>query len=119
LDPQHPKEWPVAPLTVDATASPSGLRLALRHTAPDGVCSSVGGLHRQVRFPLLECYAHNVTFHVGRSHPRTLIPEVLALMSNGRLHPEAVTTNVAALDDAPQALRDHCRTDAVKTILVQ
>jgi len=39
-------------------------------------------------------------------------------MVDGRLHPEAVTTQVAPIDEAPAALDQHCRAGAVKTILV-
>jgi alcohol dehydrogenase len=46
-----------------------------------------------------------------------VIPEVLAMMADGRLQPQRVTTLVAPLDDAVDALREHCRDDAVKTIL--
>jgi alcohol dehydrogenase len=118
LNPRRPREWPTAPLTVDATGTPAGLRQVLRHTAPDGVCTCVWSLHRRVGFPLAASYVRNLTLHVGRSHARALIPEVLALMAAGRLRPELVTTRVASFDDAPSALREHCRDDAIKTILV-
>jgi len=36
----------------------------------------------------------------------------------GRLHPERVTTNVAPFDQAVEAYHEHCRSDAIKTILV-
>jgi alcohol dehydrogenase len=111
-------DWPVAAITVDATTTPSGLRRVLAHTAPDGICTCVWSLHRRGGFPLIESYVRNVTLHIGRSHARTNIPKVLELIVDGRLHPEVVTTNTASFDDAPQALRDHCGEDAVKTILV-
>ena len=38
-------------------------------------------------------------------------------MADGRLHPEAVTTTVASLDDAPSNLHDHPAGDSTKTIL--
>jgi alcohol dehydrogenase len=50
-------------------------------------------------------------------HARTVIPQVLALMSTGGLRPETVTTTVAAIEDAPTALREHYLAGAVKTIL--
>ncbi|GAA5144323.1 alcohol dehydrogenase catalytic domain-containing protein [Pseudonocardia eucalypti] len=118
LDPRRPKEWPTAPLTVDATGTPAGLRRVLRHTAPDGVCTCVWSLHRRGGLPLAACYVRNVTLHIGRSHVRALIPGVLALMADGRLRPELVTTNVAGFADAPDALREHRLDCAVKTVLV-
>ena len=58
-----------------------------------------------------------MTIHIGRSNARTVIPEVLAMMADGRLQPHRVTTLIAPLDDPVGALREHCRDDAVKTIL--
>jgi alcohol dehydrogenase len=120
LDAYAPKEvrgLPLARLTVDVSAASAGFDIALAHTAPDGVLSSVGGLHRSVRIPMLRTFGRNATVHIGRSHARALIPDVLALMSSGALHPEAVTTLVAPLDDAIAALGEHRRTGAIKTIL--
>jgi alcohol dehydrogenase len=108
----------LAPLVIDATAHPRGHRLALSHTAPDGVCSSVGALHVRARIPVGVMYARNVDFRVGRTHARTHIPRVLELMAQGLLRPESVTTTVAALDDAPSSLHDHMMGDSTKTILV-
>lgn len=108
-----------APLVMDASASPSGLRAALAHTAPDGICSSAGGLHRTTRIPTGLMYARNATYHVSRTHARAVIPKVLELISAGKLRPELVTTDLAALDDAPRALRDHATGEATKTILVE
>lgn len=116
----HPKEvvrLPPAPLVVDASAHPRGLHLALSRTAADGVCSSVGTLHVHARLPVGLMYGRNVAFHIGRTHARVLIPKVLELMSEGRLRPEAVTTTVASMDEAPGVLRRHILGDATKTIL--
>jgi len=38
-------------------------------------------------------------------------------MRDGRLEPEAVTTVVARIDEAPAALREHYVTGGVKTII--
>ncbi len=114
----HPRELrrrAPAPLVVDCTVD--ALHVSLSNTAPDGICSSVGGLHRSTRIPLLQMYVRNATLHVGRTHARHLIPKVLELMLDGRLHPEAVTTTVASIDDAPVALREHFLGGGVKTVL--
>ncbi|HET8672011.1 MAG TPA: alcohol dehydrogenase catalytic domain-containing protein [Thermoleophilaceae bacterium] len=108
-----------APLVMDASASPAGLRAALTHTAPDGICSSAGGLHRTARIPTGTMYARNATYTVSRTHARAVMPKVLELMRAGKLQPELVTTDLAALDDAPRALRDHATGEATKTILVE
>jgi alcohol dehydrogenase len=117
LDPRRPRDWPVAPLTVDATGTPAGLRQVLRHTAPDGICTCVWSLHRLGGFPLAASYVRNVTVHIGRAHVRAIMPDVLDLIANGQLRPELVTTNLASFDDAPAALREHCYGDALKTVL--
>lgn len=99
------------------TTTGPGLGVALASTAPDGVCSSAGSLHRTARIPLLRSYGHNLTVHISRVNARAVIPEVLQLISAGSLRPETVTTTVASIEDAPAALREHYLAGAVKTIL--
>jgi alcohol dehydrogenase len=117
LDPSELRGPPSHSLVIDASAHPRGTRLAVGRTAPDGICSSVGGLHSNVRLPLSVMYGRNVTLHVARSHARTVIPEVLELMASGRLAPEAVTTLQAPIADAKKALSEHLRGASTKTIL--
>jgi alcohol dehydrogenase len=105
-------------LVVDASGSPRGLRLALRRTAPDGVCSCAGGLARRVGIPFTEAYGRNVTLHVARAHARAIIPRVIELIADGSLRPETVTAVTAGIDDAPAALREHVRAGHTKTVLV-
>jgi alcohol dehydrogenase len=62
-------------------------------------------------------YGRNVTLHVGRTHARTLIPAVLELIARDRLHPEAVTSTLDSLGNAPAALREHYQGGGIKTIL--
>ncbi len=116
----HPRELRgMAPFPLVADVSVDGLPMALKATAPDGICSSSGGLHRHARIPFLQMYIRNATLHVGRTHVRALIPDVLDLMTAGGLRPETVTTNVAALDDAPRVLHEHLLdSQSVKTVLV-
>jgi alcohol dehydrogenase len=106
-----------AALVVDASTTARGLRAAMACTADDGILSSAGSLERTARIPLLRTYGRNLTLHLGRAHARTIIPAVLELMTSGALHPEAVTTTVAPIDDAPAALREHYVAGGVKTIL--
>jgi len=116
LHPRRLRRRPPAPLVVDVSAADEGLALA--NTAPDGICTSSGGLHRSARIPLLKMYTRNAAFYVGRTHVRALIPEVLDMMVNGRLRPQDVPMNVASLDDAPGVLREHfLGGESVKTVL--
>ncbi len=114
----HPRELrrrPKAKLVVDSSVTDLGLALAC--TAPDGVCTSVAALHRRARIPALEMYIRNTTLHIARTHARTLIPQALELILDGRLRPGEVPTVVAPLDDAPSALREHFLAGGPKTIL--
>ena len=118
LDALHPRELRKldrAPLVIDVSGG--DLHLALARTAPDGVCTSSGSLHRSARIPALRMYGRNVTLHFGRTHARALIPAVLELLAAGRLDPRPVITNVAPLEDAPRALGEHFRGGGVKTVL--
>jgi alcohol dehydrogenase len=118
LDVLHPRKLrrrPPAPLVIDATVD--ALQVSLANTAADGICSSLGGFHRSTPVPLLQMYVRNATLHIGRAHTRALIPQVLDLMLEGGLRPETVITNVASIDDAPNALREHFLGGGVKTVL--
>jgi alcohol dehydrogenase len=117
LRPEQLRGSPPATLVVAATATAPGMWTALRLTAPDGVCSSVGGLHRVGRVPVMQAYGRNLSFHIGRTHARALMPEVLELMATGRFRPEQVITTRGALDDAPRLLGRHYRTGDIKTVL--
>jgi alcohol dehydrogenase len=93
------------PITVDSSADPAGLALALRSTAPDGVCTSTAiYFGNDPKVPMLEMYTKGITFKTGRAHVRPAIPHVLDLAAAGRLHPEAITTRVVPWNDATDAL---------------
>ena len=93
------------PVTVNATSSQRGLDLAIRSTAPDGVCTSTGiFLAAPPTMPLLEMYEKVMTFHTGRAHARSNIPAVLDLVQRQLFRPELVTTKTVAWHEAPLAL---------------
>jgi threonine dehydrogenase-like Zn-dependent dehydrogenase len=93
------------PITVDSCAEPDGLALALRSTAPDGICTSTAiYFGEQPALPLLEMYTKCVTFKTGRAHVRPAMPHVLALAASGELQPERVTTRTVGWGDAAEAL---------------
>jgi threonine dehydrogenase-like Zn-dependent dehydrogenase len=100
-----PKRLGPFPITVDASADPEGLALALRSTAPDGTCtSSAIYFGEQPSLPLLEMYTKGITFQIGRVHVREAMGHVLQLAAAGSVHPELVTTRVAPWADAAEAL---------------
>jgi alcohol dehydrogenase len=107
------------PITVDSSANPRGLELALRATAPDGICTSTGiyfpGASDEPRFPLFEMYVRNATFVTGRPHVRMVIPDALHGIASGAIDPTLVTTHVVDWDDAADALVEHDWTKLVFT----
>jgi alcohol dehydrogenase len=93
------------PVTVESCADPDGLALALRSTAPDGICTSTAiYFGEQPALPLLEMYTKCITFRTGRAHARPAIGHVLALAASGELRPERVTTRTVGWGDAAEAL---------------
>jgi alcohol dehydrogenase len=102
-----PKRLGPFPITVDASADPEGLALALRSTAADGTCTSTAiYFHEQPSLPLLEMYTKCVTFKTGRAHVRDAMPHVLQLAAQGGLRPELVTTRTVAWANAADTLLD-------------
>jgi threonine dehydrogenase-like Zn-dependent dehydrogenase len=95
------------PITVEASNSHAGLACALRSTGPDGVCTSVGIFFEPTTpVPLFEMYTHGIHFLTGRVHAREAMAPALALIEQGLLHPEIVTSQVVSWDDAGEALGD-------------
>jgi alcohol dehydrogenase len=100
----YPQRLGPFPITVDASASHDGLALALRSTAPDGICTSTGVyFEQQTPVPLLEMYTKGFTFQTGRPHAGAAIPPVLDLIAGG-WDPAPVTNRVATWDEAAEAL---------------
>ncbi len=117
LEPGELKGHAPAPLVIDMSFD--SLPLALSSTAPDGICTCAGSLHRVAKIPLLQMYGRNVTLHVGRAHARTLIAGVLELMLHEDLRPLDVSTRIASIDEAPEVLREHFRGGVLKTVLTE
>ncbi|HXD56208.1 MAG TPA: alcohol dehydrogenase catalytic domain-containing protein [Solirubrobacteraceae bacterium] len=102
-----PKRLGPFPVTVDASADPELLKLALRSTAPDGVCTSTAIYFAEPpALPLLEMYTKGVTFRTGRANAREAMPHVLELAASGALRPERVTSRVVPWREAPEALAE-------------
>jgi threonine dehydrogenase-like Zn-dependent dehydrogenase len=93
------------PITVDTSAHPAGLALALRSTAAGGTCTAVGIFYEQyTSVPLLEMYSVGMTFRHGRAAARATMPAILELIAQGDFDPKLVTTARASWDDASEAL---------------
>jgi threonine dehydrogenase-like Zn-dependent dehydrogenase len=92
-------------ITVESSADPELLGLALRSTAPDGICTSTAIYFGEPpSLPMLEMYTKGVTFKTGRVHARPAMSHVLELAAAGTLRPEQVTTRVVPWADAGSAL---------------
>jgi alcohol dehydrogenase len=112
VTPKQARGLAPAPLVAEISATPAGLRRALELNAPEGMCSSAGSLHAVSGIPTASMFGRNATLIVARSHARALIPGVLALIAEGKLAPERVTTVLAPIDDAAAALNEHLRAAA-------
>ncbi|MDQ7907522.1 alcohol dehydrogenase catalytic domain-containing protein [Phytohabitans sp. ZYX-F-186] len=89
-------------IAVEATSRPHGLRRALTALAPGGVCTAVGYyLATGTRLPLMRMYANDSTLRLGVSHPRAVLPDLLAFLARTGFPAERVTSLLAAWDDAP------------------
>jgi alcohol dehydrogenase len=91
-------------VSVDASSTTAGLRYALRSLAPGGHCTATGFYFaRQTGLPLMQMYANSATLHVGISHPRRDLPDVIELVRQGLFDPLKVATLIADWEDAPDA----------------
>jgi alcohol dehydrogenase len=106
LDEEFPTRAGFYPITVDASADPEGIACALRSTDRDGIATSIGVYLEPVPLPLLDMFTQGITFVTGRPHVRTLMPEVLELVRQGKFDPDPMTVHKVAWDDASEALSD-------------
>jgi threonine dehydrogenase-like Zn-dependent dehydrogenase len=79
--PKPDRSWEPYPITVNTTADPEVLSATLRATWPDGVCTDTGLYIQPVELPLLAMYTRGVHFVTSRVNARTVIPEILELLS--------------------------------------
>lgn len=91
-------------VVVEATSLPTSLVDAVRATGAGGICTGVGYYLTSVTpTPLMHMYATDITLHLGVSHARALLPDLLAFLDRTRFPAERVTTLTADWDDAPTA----------------
>lgn len=90
-------------VTVDASAQPEGLRLALESAAIEGICTSVSVYPNDISVPMFAMYTKGVRLIVGRANVRAALPEVLAHIANESLPIERVVTARASWGDAAEA----------------
>ena len=99
-----PRVHGVFSIVVEASSTGAGLRYGLRSLSPGGVCTAVGFYFAtRTGLPLMQMYANCSTLHVGVSHPRANLPNVIELVQRGAFDPLKVATLIADWDDAPDA----------------
>jgi threonine dehydrogenase-like Zn-dependent dehydrogenase len=92
------------PITVDVDGARGGLQLALRSTAPGGLCTSRGMHLGLTELPLDDLYVQNVTLKLGLIQARAETPGVRDAMATGTLDPAPVVDGVLDWEDAIAAL---------------
>jgi alcohol dehydrogenase len=81
-------------VVVDASAHPEQLSRAMKALGPGGICASTGIYFFDTPMPLLDMYAEDVTFRIGRCSVGPHIARVLGLVAEGKVHPERVHSDV-------------------------
>jgi alcohol dehydrogenase len=109
-----PGDLPEHDVVIDASGNPGELRRALTATAPGGICVSVGVYFLDLPMPMLDLYAKDITFRMGRPSVGPHIATVLGLLAAGRVRPDRVQTLVP-WDEAIPALS----TRSLKPVLVR
>ncbi len=103
----HEGIWPHrfdrAAITVENTGDAEGLACAVRSTDDYGTCTSLAIHFVPAPLPLLQMYTKGITFHTSRADSRRFLPEVLALLTSGRLDPLNVPTTVVPWEQAEDA----------------
>lgn len=94
-------------VVVEAAGKPDALGFAMKSCAPNGHLTSVSMyFERTVPVPLTGAYYKGLTWHTGRVQSRVVLPDVLACMSCGKLHPERVTHRIVDFGEAADATTD-------------
>jgi threonine dehydrogenase-like Zn-dependent dehydrogenase len=94
-------------VTAECVSSAGALNSAVQSTEPGGICQSAGIHFFGVPdLDFVSLYKRGITLHTSRANARDDIPQILALVADGRLDPSVVTSNVIDIDDAPDALPD-------------
>lgn len=92
-------------VAVDASGNPDALRLALRNTAANGICTCTAGAIYAATSPCrsFTCTAEHHLLHRLGPHP-TAMHHPLALIADGTFDPTLAITRTVSFDEAPSAL---------------
>lgn len=94
-------------IVVDAAGNADALGFAIKSCAANGHLTSVSMyFEASVPVPLTGAYYKGLTWHTGRVQSRNVLPDVLACMSCGTLHPEHATHRIVSFGEAADAMTD-------------
>jgi alcohol dehydrogenase len=93
-------------ITLNCSDSKTALRNAVLATAPGGVCESMAFHFTEVPMPLLAMHLRCVHFRSSLANVRPHIPDVLALLSSGRIAPELIRTDLLPIEQITETLLD-------------
>jgi alcohol dehydrogenase len=102
--PPDPNKLPEHAVVVDASGNAAELSRGLRAVAPGGTLTSVGVYFLDTPLPLLDMYANDVTFRIGRPSVGPHMAHVLGLIAAGKLEPARVGAGEVPWDQAPSVL---------------
>lgn len=102
--PRSDDRLPEHEVVIDASAHPAELARALRAVAPGGTCVSVGVYFLDVPIPILDMYANDVTFRIGRPSVGPHLERVLELVRARAWDPSKITQRVAPASQAIEVL---------------
>ncbi len=90
------------------TVVPAGLDPVKLASVADDVCDGYRAVspHLAARPGADVLYTWGIEFHIGRVNSAAVLPEVVALIAEGRLHPEVVTSKVIGWEEAPERYLD-------------
>jgi alcohol dehydrogenase len=98
-----PTTWP---LVIDCGPDEAGFQWSIRATEAEGVLQCMGTAEVSVTLPMMRLFTLGIELHIGRAHSASLLPEVAAMVAEGRLHPELVTTEVISWEESPSRYLD-------------
>ncbi len=101
-------DWPARmaahDITVCASLDPAALIAAIRSTAAQGNCTSVGVIVEDVPVPMSEMYMRGIHFHTGRVNGAAVHREAVEWITSGLIRPFDVDTKVVSWDELVDAL---------------
>ncbi len=101
-------DWPARvsahDISVCASLDPAALLAAVRSTAAQGNCTSVGVVVQDVPLPMGEMYMRGIHFHTGRVNGAAVHEEAVDWITSGLIRPFDVDTAVVPWDGVIDAL---------------